>query len=153
MVATGKKPIALAIVLVTAAAATPRIAAADLPKGSEPVTLDPSSFSTRIDNPWWPMRAGSRWVYRETEPDGSRRRVVVTVTKRTKLIANGVRARVVRDVVTEDGRPVERTDDWYAQDRRGNIWYLGERTVSSRTAGRCRLRAHSRPVSTAPSRA
>lgn len=129
MVATGKKPIALAIVLVTAAAATPRIAAADLPKGSEPVTLDPSSFSTRIDNPWWPMRAGSRWVYRETEPDGSRRRVVVTVTKRTKLIANGVRARVVRDVVTEDGRPVERTDDWYAQDRRGNIWYLGERTV------------------------
>jgi hypothetical protein len=101
----------------------------DLPQGGEPVTLDPSRFTTRIDNPWWPMRPGSRWVYRETDPEGTRQRVVVTVTSRTKLIANGVRARVVRDVVTEDGRPVEKTDDWYAQDAAGNIWYLGERTV------------------------
>jgi hypothetical protein len=54
--------------------------------------------------------------------------VVVTVTHRTKLIANGVTARVVHDVVTEGGKPVEVTDDWYAQDRAGNIWYLGERT-------------------------
>jgi hypothetical protein len=74
------------------------------------------------------MRPGSRWVYRETAPDGTRQRVVVTVTNRTKLIANGVTARVVRDVVTERGEPVEVTDDWYAQDRAGNVWYLGEST-------------------------
>jgi hypothetical protein len=55
--------------------------------------------------------------------------VVVTVTNRTTLIANGVTARVVRDVVTEKGQPVEVTDDWYAQDRAGNIWYLGEATI------------------------
>jgi hypothetical protein len=67
-------------------------------------------------------------VYRETDSRGARQRVVVTVTKRTRLIANGVRARVVRDVVTEDGEPVEVTDDWYAQDRCGNVWYLGEAT-------------------------
>lgn len=86
-------------------------------------------FSTRIDNPWWPMRPGSRWVYRETDPEGARRRVVVTVLRRTKTIANGVEARVVRDVVrTADGDPVEKTYDWYAQDREGNIWYLGEST-------------------------
>ena len=54
---------------------------------------------------------------------------MVTVTKRTKRIANGVEARVVRDVVTEDGEPVEVTDDWYAQDREGNVWYLGEETA------------------------
>ena len=100
-----------------------------LPQGSEPVTLDPSDFSTRIDNPYWPMRPGNRWVYRETDAEGTRQRVVVTVTRRTKLIANGVTARVVRDVVTEKGRPVEKTDDWYAQDRAGNIWYLGEFTT------------------------
>jgi hypothetical protein len=35
----------------------------------------------------------------------------------------------VRDVVTEDGTPVEVTDDWYAQDRAGNVWYLGEDTA------------------------
>ena len=103
--------------------------AAGLPRGAEPAALNPADFTTTIDNPWWPMRPGSRWVYRETAPDGTRQRVVVTVTRRTRLIANGVTARVVRDVVTEDGEPVEVTDDWYAQDRAGNVWYLGEATT------------------------
>ena len=103
--------------------------AAALPHGSEPVNLDPADFTTKIDNPYWPMRPGSRWVYRETDADGAQQRVVVTVTRRTKLIANGVTARVVHDAVTEDGKPVEVTDDWYAQDRAGNIWYLGEDTT------------------------
>jgi len=53
----------------------------------------------------------------------------VTVTRKTKNIANGVEARVVHDVVTEDGEPVDVTDDWYAQDKEGNIWYLGEDTT------------------------
>jgi hypothetical protein len=122
---------ALAVVLassaVAAAVATSR--SGSLPRGSEPVNLNPADFTTRIDNPYWPMRKGSRWVYRETDSEGTRQRVVVTVTRRTKMIANGVRARVVRDVVTEEGRPVEVTDDYYAQDRAGNIWYLGEATT------------------------
>ena len=100
-----------------------------LPPGAERVRLDPADFTTRINNPWWPMRPGSRWVYRETAPGGTVQRVVVTVLGRTKLIANGVTARVVRDVVTEDGKPVEVTDDWFAQDRCGSIWYLGEATT------------------------
>jgi hypothetical protein len=74
------------------------------------------------------MRPGSRWVYRETDPDGAHQKVVVTVTSRTKRIANGITARVVHDAVTEDGSPVEITDDYYAQDRCGNVWYLGEDT-------------------------
>jgi hypothetical protein len=109
------------------AAATHATAAADgLPLGSEPVQLDPANFTVQIDNPYWPMRAGSRWVYRETDTTGASQRVVVTVTRKTKTIANGVKARVVRDVATQRGRPVEVTDDWYAQDREGNVWYLGE---------------------------
>jgi hypothetical protein len=100
-----------------------------LPQGSEKVQLDPADFTTRIDNPYWPMAPGSRWVYRETDSEGTVQRVVVTVTRRTKMIANGIEARVVRDVVTEAGEPVEVTDDWYAQDREGNIWYLGEDTT------------------------
>jgi hypothetical protein len=88
----------------------------------------PADFTTRIDNPYLPMKPGSRWVYRETSVDGSRQKVVVRVTERTRLIANGVTARVVRDTVTERGALVEDTYDWYAQDRRGNVWYLGEDT-------------------------
>jgi hypothetical protein len=100
-----------------------------LPQGSEPVELNPAEFTTRIDNPYWPMIPGSRWVYRETDSEGTVQRVEVTVTRRTKKIANGIDARVVRDVVTEDGERVEVTDDWYAQDSEGNVWYLGEDTT------------------------
>jgi hypothetical protein len=101
---------------------------ADLPQGSEPAKLDPSEFTTEIDNPYWPMAVGSRWTYREQE-GGETLDVVVTVTDRTKQIANGVEARVVHDVVSKNGEPIEVTDDYYAQDAEGNIWYLGEDTA------------------------
>jgi hypothetical protein len=94
--------------------------------GSEAVRLDPADFVAEIDNPYWPMQPGSRWVYRETER-GSVQRVEVTVTDETKVV-DGITTTVVHDVVTEDGEPVEDTYDWYAQDRDGNVWYLGEAT-------------------------
>jgi hypothetical protein len=103
-------------------------AGAALPQGAEPVELDPAEFSVEIDNPYWPMRPGSRWVYRESG-EGGTQRVVVTVTGKTRRIADGIEARVVHDVVTQEGEPVEVTDDWYAQDAAGNIWYLGESTA------------------------
>jgi hypothetical protein len=101
-----------------------------LPQGSEPVDLNPADFTTKIDNPYWPMKVGSKWVYRETDAEGARMRVEVTVTDQTKKIANDVEARVVRDIVTdeENGEKVEDTFDWYAQDKDGNIWYMGEDT-------------------------
>ena len=48
-------------------------------------------------------------------------------THRTKAI-EGVRTTVVHDVVLRHGKPREVTDDWYAQDRDGNVWYFGENT-------------------------
>jgi hypothetical protein len=101
--------------------------ATTLPQGSEQVELDPADFTTTIDNPYWPMAPGSRWVYRDVDVEGGRKRVEVTVTKETKMIM-GIEARVVHDVVTEDGDLVEDTFDWYAQDADGNLWYLGEDT-------------------------
>ena len=96
--------------------------------------LDPAHFTTRITNPYLPMRPGSRWVYRETDPDGTRQRVVVTVTGRTKLIANGVTARVVHDVASERGKLVEVTDDWYAQDTPATSGTSARPPRSTRTA-------------------
>ncbi|MDQ3915638.1 MAG: hypothetical protein M3323_09975 [Actinomycetota bacterium] len=101
----------------------------DLPQGSEPVELDPADFTAEIDNPYWPMEPGTRWTYREIDEEGNKLRVVVVVTTRTKKIANGITARVVRDTVTEDGELIEDTFDWYAQDGAGNVWYLGEDTA------------------------
>ena len=99
-----------------------------LPQASEHVALDPAEFTTDIDNRYWPMPPGSRWVYRETSSDGPVQRVVVTVTDRTRTL-DGVEAREVRDVVTAAGEPVEVTSDYYAQDSIGNVWYLGEDTT------------------------
>jgi hypothetical protein len=107
---------------------SPPAASTQLPQGSERVSLKPADFTTKIDNPYWPMKPGSRWVYRETDAQGTAQRVVVTVTHKTKRIANGVKARVVHDVVTQNGKLVENTYDWYAQDKAGNVWYLGEAT-------------------------
>lgn len=97
-----------------------------LPQGDESVTLDPADFTTDIDNPYWPMSPGSKWVFIEGDPEGTREEVVVEVTDKTKVIANGIEARVIIDTVSADGVPVEITEDWYAQDKVGNIWYLGE---------------------------
>ena len=103
---------------------TPAAVESDLPQADEPVELDPADFTTDIDNPYWPMPKGARWVYLSDAE-----RIVVEVTDRRKKIA-GVEALVLRDTVyqRDGGGFVEVTDDWYAQDTEGNVWYLGEDT-------------------------
>jgi hypothetical protein len=129
---------AIAVSLDVSAGASSPHQSAGLPKGDEPVHLNPADFSANIDNRTWPMTVGSRWVYRVVDSsDRSVKRDVITVTPRTKMIANGIEARVVSDIVTDHGKPVEVTEDWYAQDKRGNVWYFGEHTVEY---------VHGRPV-------
>jgi hypothetical protein len=99
-----------------------------LPQGADRVEIDPAEFTSEIDNPWLPLRVGSRWVYRETDQEGAEQRVEVTVLDETRQVM-GVETRVVHDVVTEEGKLVEDTYDWYAQDAEGNVWYFGEDTT------------------------
>jgi hypothetical protein len=106
----------------TAAATT------SLPEGSKPFKMNPADFTTEIDNPYWPMKPGSRWIFRETDAEGSVSRVVVTVLDKTKTIM-GIEARIIHDQVSENGEVKEDTYDWYAQDAEGNLWYLGEDTT------------------------
>jgi hypothetical protein len=112
-----------ALVLAAGCASDEEETAPPLPTGSQTVTLDPADFSADVDHPYWPMAPGSRWVYEE---DGLQ--VEVTVTDRTRTV-DGIEARVVHDVVSEKGQVVEDTFDWYARDRDGNVWYLGEDTT------------------------
>ena len=83
--------------------------------------------SNRIDNPWFPLLAGSTYVYHGVK-DGKAARDVVSVTSTVRTI-EGVRCATVRDRLTLAGRLEERTTDWYAQDRAGNVWYYGESTA------------------------
>ena len=106
------------------------------------LTLALATAGPNVDNPYFPLPVGRQWVYRE----GSQRDEV-TVTDRTKLIANGVVARVVRDEVPQ-GRPVELTDDYYAQDARGTVWY-GEDTTEYENAKPVSKEGSFEPASTA----
>jgi hypothetical protein len=107
----------------------PTTGSRELPQGGDALALDPKDFTTKIDNPYLPLVPGTQSTFREVAGDGSIATVVVTVTSKTRKIANGVTARVVRDTGSENGQIVEDTFDWYAQDKDGNIWYLGENTA------------------------
>jgi hypothetical protein len=86
--------------------------------------INPSDFVEGIDNPYMPFEPGTTLVY-EGVSEGQKETVTVFVTNRTKEIL-GITATIVRDVVTVEGQIAEKTFDWYAQDRYGNVWYLGE---------------------------
>ena len=72
--------------------------------------IDPANFVTTIDNRYLPYKPGTRIHF-----EGVRGKTAQTddehVLRRTKLIL-GVRCTVVRDTVSEHGRPVDRTDAW-----------------------------------------
>jgi hypothetical protein len=97
-----------------------------------------SSFSARVDNPWFPLLPGTRYVYSGAK-DGKHARDVVVVTHATRTI-DGILCVAVDDRRTLGGRLEERTTDWYSQDARGNVWYFGERTAE--------LDAHGKVTST-----
>lgn len=86
--------------------------------------IDPASFSTTINNAFLPMVPGTRMIYEADTSDG-KQRTTTEVTRDTREVM-GVKAIVVHDTVTVDGKPSEDTYDWFAQDRNGNVWYFGE---------------------------
>ncbi len=94
-------------------------------------SFDASAFKpgARIDNTYFPLRNGQRTVlFAEGEEDGERftERSELSVLKRKGPTILGVRATIQRDRAYEDDLLVEDTFDYYAQDRKGNVWYLGE---------------------------
>lgn len=87
--------------------------------------VEPANFSTNVNLPWYPLKPGTVMVYTEKEDDEVRTRIV-TVSHETKVVM-GVKCVIVHQVVTAaNGRAEEETDDCYAQDKQGNVWYFGE---------------------------
>jgi hypothetical protein len=128
---------ALTAVVIGASAAAAAAATAAAGTGHhshyEPV-LDPADFVTKITNPYFPLPAGRTLIYRGTK-DGKTQVDRVHVTGRTRVL-EGITATAVTDVSTHGRRLLEQTTDWYAQDKRGNVWYLGERTAAYGPGGR-----------------
>jgi len=92
--------------------------------GTYSPSIDAVNFVSTVDNRLWPLKPGSAYHYsgvRGTTPQTDDE----VVLQRHKRILS-IPATVVRDTVSEHGRPIERTLDYYAQDTQGNVWYLGE---------------------------
>jgi hypothetical protein len=121
---TGSVGAAIAVAAIAALWASNASAAART--ASAPV-FDPTNFVAVIDNPYYPLPVGRTLVYSGIK-DGQTQRDTVTVTNQTKVIL-GVTATVVSDIADHNGTLLEKTSGWFAQDRQGNVWYLGEDTV------------------------
>jgi hypothetical protein len=106
-----------------------RASTAKLPPPPPPMP-PPSRFVDQIDNPYMPLQPGTTLIYHGTTNQG-REVDRVTTTHDTKKIL-GVEARVILDYATLNGRPEEKTFDWFAQDKVGNVWYLGEKSFDWR---------------------
>jgi hypothetical protein len=85
-----------------------------------------ATFVDGITNPFLPFPVGATWTY-EGQTDEGTERVEFVVLPDTKVI-QGVTATVVQDLAYLNDALVEDTDDWFAQDTEGNVWYLGEDT-------------------------
>ncbi|MFN2617857.1 MAG: hypothetical protein ABR581_12165 [Thermoleophilaceae bacterium] len=101
--------------------------------------IDPANFTSKVDNPWFPLKPGTTYVYVGRDDKGKPTRDVEKVTPRTKVIG-GVRSVVVDDRVYTTGRLSERTLDYYAQDKQGRVWYLGEDTAELDSKGKVTTR-------------
>lgn len=94
------------------------------PKSWNP-SIDPANFAGVVeDNPYFPLPPGRTLLYRGTAKDGIET-LEMEVTNRTKTIL-GVRTTVVVERHGLNGQIVEISENWFAQDRNGDVWYFGE---------------------------
>ena len=84
----------------------------------------------KIENKYFPLKPGSTLISRTK--DGEPSSDNFQVTNKVKVI-QGISTRVIHDEAFVKGKLSESTDDWFAQDDKGNIWYFGEATTEIAT--------------------
>ena len=92
--------------------------------------VDPRDIGAGVTpNPYLPLVPGTQWIYAgdflDDEGELISETITVTVLDRIKLI-DGIPCLVVNDVVVSSDGAMEDTNDWFAQDVDGNVWYCGE---------------------------
>jgi hypothetical protein len=87
--------------------------------------INPTEFTTKVDNQYFPLKPGTTFFYQGNKQGSTRDEMAVTHS--TKKVM-GVECVVVSDKGWEAGKLIEGTYDYYAQDKKGNVWYFGEDT-------------------------
>jgi hypothetical protein len=86
--------------------------------------IDPTKFTTKIDNKYFSLPVGRKLTYEGKTEDGLEK-IEITINGETKKVM-GVETLIYRDKVWLDNELVEDTKDYLAQDNEGNVWYFGE---------------------------
>ena len=106
------------------------------PTGVDGLTIptpspDPADFGGVVDNPWLPLQPGTVLIYRVHLPDEEQ------PAERTRTVLDGavpvagVATTAVHDVLTgPHGAVLSDATAYYAQDRRGNVWWFGLRPAA-----------------------
>jgi hypothetical protein len=123
---------ALAVLSLSATNAAVAAPSCPLPKfgpgsGYQP-HINPTDFSPSVTNRFFPLKPGRSFVYTGTK-DHKKALDIFHPSSRTRVI-DGVTTRVVEDRLYLNNVLEERTRDYYAQDRCGNVWYYGEDTAT-----------------------
>ena len=115
--------VALALVAVLSAGGCGDASPESPPSGVDELVVptpspDPADFVTGVDNPWLPLAPGATWTYQAT--GATQGIVTVTVGEETETVAG-----VATTAVTRSDPTGAEVVDYYAQDRRGNVWWFG----------------------------
>ena len=113
-----------AIGLLTADLPNARFASAGQKPKEWAANIQPSEFVGAVTNPYFPLPSGRTLRYRGETKNGVET-LQIEVTYGTKLIL-GVTTTVVVETHALDGQVEEISENWFAQDRDGNVWYFGE---------------------------
>lgn len=81
-------------------------------------------LSPELTNPYYLFDSGKTYVYEGMTEEGLEH-IEVSRLPGLKTVM-GIPCVVVRDLVWINGVLHEDTHDWYAQDKSGNVWYMGE---------------------------
>ncbi len=84
-----------------------------------------SDFVARVDNPWFPLSPGTRWVYRRYTTVDTQTLVATVLAAPHEV--GGVATTAVRwQWRRTDRRTTTVAVRWYAQDLAGNVWWFGQ---------------------------
>jgi hypothetical protein len=95
---------------------------------------DPATFSTAVDNTWFPLPPGGRWTYKGVKD--AKRAVDVFSVDGDTVVIDSVTCVSVTDDLSLNGVPIERTVSYFAQHDDGSVWFFGEDVHRLDRAGR-----------------
>lgn len=84
----------------------------------------PAAYAPDVDHAYFPLASGLSWSY-DGDEDGRPATEDVTTLPDPEPVM-GIPCTVVRSEIRVEGRLVEVTLEWYAQDLEGNVWKFGE---------------------------